>query len=133
MFNAKNTKKQGDIGLGAAIGYFTAQGHTVSIPLTDSQDYDLIVERNDGLKKVQAKTTRHKNKYGIYVVGLKMAGGNSKKNYIHKTCDELEYDLLFVLTEDDGAYVIPKDRLGSGQINLGKGYKQYKVTESDLR
>jgi hypothetical protein len=38
----KNTKKQGDVGL--AIGWFTSQGHTVCVHLTDSQDYDLVVE-----------------------------------------------------------------------------------------
>ena len=37
----KNSKKQGDIGLGIAIGWFATQGYTVCVPLTDSQDYDL--------------------------------------------------------------------------------------------
>ena len=37
-----NSKRQGNIGIGAAIAWFTVHGYTVSIPLTDSQDYDLI-------------------------------------------------------------------------------------------
>ena len=41
---AKNSKAQGDIGLSQAIAYFAKEGYTVCIPLTDSQDYDLIVE-----------------------------------------------------------------------------------------
>ena len=40
----KNTKEQGNIGLGVAIQYFTQNLYTVSLPLNDSQDYDLIVE-----------------------------------------------------------------------------------------
>ncbi len=52
-FNAKNSKKQGDIGLGAAIAYFTFKGFTVSIPLTDSQDYDLVVDDGHKLSRIQ--------------------------------------------------------------------------------
>ena len=42
-----NTNKQkGNCGLGMAIAYFSTNGYTVSIPLNDTQDYDLIVEKN---------------------------------------------------------------------------------------
>lgn len=40
----KNSKKQGDAGLGEAIAYFTRLGYTVQLPLTDSQDYALVVD-----------------------------------------------------------------------------------------
>lgn len=40
--HCKNTKEQGTIGLGKAIAYFTSRGFVVSIPLNDSQDYDLV-------------------------------------------------------------------------------------------
>ena len=33
--------------MGIAIGYFVAQGYTVSVPLTDSQDYDLIIDTSE--------------------------------------------------------------------------------------
>jgi hypothetical protein len=56
----KNSKKQGDVGMGVAIGYFAARGITVCIPLTDSQDYDLVIDLDDVLKKVQVKTTTSK-------------------------------------------------------------------------
>lgn len=44
MLRQHNPKKQGDAGLGVAIGWFTTHGYTMSVPLTDSQDYDLIVD-----------------------------------------------------------------------------------------
>ena len=44
MRKYKNSKKQGDAGLGIAIEYFTTKGYCVCIPLTDSQEYDLVVE-----------------------------------------------------------------------------------------
>ena len=48
----KYTNKHiGNAALGTAIGYFTNAGYTVSIPLTDTQDYDLIVDMNGVLKK----------------------------------------------------------------------------------
>ncbi len=47
-----NTNKQkGNTGLGIAIAYYTSNGYTVSIPLNDTQDYDLIVDKNDILNK----------------------------------------------------------------------------------
>lgn len=59
--NCKNTKQQGNIGLGVAIQYFTENMYLVSLPLNDSQDYDLIVEDRDGtLKKFKSKH-QHKN------------------------------------------------------------------------
>ena len=101
MFDkCKNSKKQGDIGLGSAIQYFSSIGNTVLIPLTDSQDYDLIIDDENRLYKVQVKTTSYKSKHNIYTVGLKMQGGNSKTNTIHKTANEIKYDLLFILTEE---------------------------------
>lgn len=56
--NAINSKKQGDIGMCYAIAYFSKMGYTVNIPITDSQDYDLIIDREGKLLKVQVKTTK---------------------------------------------------------------------------
>lgn len=49
------TKGQGNVGIAAAILYFTKQGCTVSVPLNDSQDYDLVVDLNNELKKSSGK------------------------------------------------------------------------------
>ena len=43
----KNSKKQGDAGLGQAIAYFTMLGYDIALPLTDSADWDLIVEMDE--------------------------------------------------------------------------------------
>ena len=50
-------KQKGNTSLGIAIAYFTSNGYTVSIPLNDTQDYDLIVEKNSILKIVQVKSS----------------------------------------------------------------------------
>lgn len=126
--NCKNSKQQGNIGIGKAIQYFTLNGYTVSIPLNDSQDYDLIVD-NGILNKVQVKTTKSLSKYGIYKVNLRVGGGNSKRNYVRKTGQEVKYDLLFVLCNDGSQYVIPKSYIESNKncLSLGEYCIQFKV------
>ena len=41
------------IGLAAAVFYFSTVNKAVSIPLIDNQEYDLLVEEGDEIKKVQ--------------------------------------------------------------------------------
>lgn len=126
----KNTKQQGNIGLGSAIQYFSQKLYTISLPLNDSQDYDLVVEDFDGtLKKVQVKTSTQLNEYGTYTVNLRVLGGNSKSNYVHKKGNEIVYDWLFVLCDNGDRYLIPKEvikDLKSG-VTVGKSYQEYKI------
>ena len=126
----KNTKEQGNIGLGVAIQYFTQKLYTVSLPLNDSQDYDLIVEDYDGiLKKVQVRTSIQLDKRGAYIVNLRVSGGNSKKNYVHKKGNEVIYDWLFALCNNGDRYLIPKEVIKHLKSNvvLGKCYQNYKI------
>lgn len=51
----ENTKRRGAVGLGAAVAYFTKLGYIVSIPLNDSQDYDLIIDDGSKLEKSKSK------------------------------------------------------------------------------
>ena len=129
MYNFKNSKKQGDSGMGAAIAYFTSLGKTVCIPLTDSQGYDIIIETSAGkLKKVQVKTTTYKGKYGNFRVSLKTCGGNQKV-YTAKLFDKSKIDYLFVLTSDNTCYLIPTKYLeATSEITLGLKYKRFKLS-----
>ena len=57
----KYTNKEiGNASLGTAIGYFTNTGYTVSIPLNDTQDYDLLVDFDGNIKKFWSKVLRIK-------------------------------------------------------------------------
>ena len=64
--NFDTNKEKGNSGLGMAIAYFTTKGYTVSIPLNDTQDYDLVIERCNKLYTVQVKATGCKTKYNVY-------------------------------------------------------------------
>lgn len=98
--NCKNSQSQGNVGMGQAIAYYTQKGYTVSIPLNDCQEYDLVVEYPEGLKKVQVKTTKHKAKSGNYIVNLRtMSGYKDKCTYKIGT-----YDILFAVDEMGRCY-----------------------------
>lgn len=55
------TKNIGRAGMALAIAYFGANGYTVSIPLNDTQWYDLIVEKEGKIQTVQCKATGSKD------------------------------------------------------------------------
>ncbi len=122
----RNTKKQGDAGLGIAIGWFSEQGLTVSVPLTDSQDYDLLVDSLDGLDRVQVKTTSYIRK-GKYEVSLSVKGGNKTRQKT-KRLDPTKVDSVYVITADGDKYWIPVTCLGGyGSIVLGDSYTPFRV------
>lgn len=120
-------KQKGNAGLGIAIAYFSANGYTVSIPLNDTQDYDIIIEKNGMLQKVQVKTTACKRKNGNYQVALKSCGGTNGKTY--KTIIDTNIDILFIVTENMDMYLIPKIIIKNrSTLNICQKYEQYRVT-----
>lgn len=122
-----NSRKQGDTGMGYAIAYFSKLGWTVSIPITDSQDYDLVVDNGEKLLKVQVKTSKFKTEHGIYQVSLRTCGGNRSGQTIKKF-DRNSSDLLFILLDNGDMYLIPRTSIrGASSINLGINMAMYKV------
>lgn len=123
-----NTKQQGDIGVAKAIYIYTALGYTISIPNTDNAKYDLVVEKNEKLNRVQVKTTTYKTQYGIYQAMLKTSGGNKSGTGKISKIDPLCVDLVFILTDDGTCYEFPSSFVdGKPHINLGKDKDKYKV------
>jgi hypothetical protein len=126
---------QGNMGLGKAIQFFTSHGVTVSIPLNDTQGYDLIVDINGNLNRVQVKTGRFsKGNDGKFLIGLKTAGGNSyysnkDSKYTIKKFDNTKSDLLFIYTADEKMYLIPTNEISvSSAITVGiEETKKYEV------
>ena len=108
LFNdCKNSHAQGNVGMGQAIAYYTLKGYTISIPLNDCQEYDLVVEYPDGLKKVQVKTTKHKAPSGNYIVNLRtMSGHKDKYEYRIGT-----YDIFLAIDELGRIYEFTSEEL----------------------
>lgn len=109
------TDLKGNIGLTKAISYFTEQGYTVSLPLTDSQCYDLIIEKEGILQTVQARYTGQIAPSGSYLCRLQTK--NSKKIYYN--IKDTFCDLLFCYCENGDTYLIPvKDIYNNTMISL---------------
>ena len=130
MFSNLTTVTQGGIGMAQAIATFAKLGHTVSIPLIDNQGYDLIVDKDGQLLKVQVKTTKQKAPSNNYVVELRRIRANRTQNTIH-TFNNQDTDLLYILTEEGVEYIIPcLEITAAGAITLGQKYDKYRLEGS---
>lgn len=119
-------KEKGNTGLGIAIAYYASNGYTVSIPLNDTQDYDLIVEKDNFLKRVQVKATSCKTKTGNFQVALKSCGGT--KGITYKRVIETCVEELFIVTKNIDIYIIPvKELKNKSTISICDKYNMYKV------
>lgn len=126
--NFSTNKEKGNAGLGIAIAYFSSHGYTVSIPLNDTQDYDLIIENHNVFQSVQVKTTGCKTKYGNYQVALKSCGGTKGSTY--KTVIDTKVHFLFIVTSNLSIYLIPIDDIcNRSTLNLCSKYDKYKISK----
>lgn len=120
---------QGNVGLGRAIAYYTANCIPVLLPLNDTQKYDLAVDKDGMLQRVSVKTTQGLNKNGTYyVVQLKNCGGASGKSTIRKF-DNTSCDILFIVTIEGIMYEIPTSLVKvTGALTLTDEWNKYIVT-----
>lgn len=124
--NFTTNKEKGNAALGMAIAYFAANGYIVSIPLNDTQDYDLIVDRKDRMERIQVKSSGCKTKYGITQVALKSCGGTKGKTY--KTVVDTNIDKIFIVNELGEMYLLPKSEIKNRcTLNLNENLDIYKV------
>lgn len=115
----ETNKQKGRAGIALAIAYFASNGYTVSIPLDDTQDYDLVVEKENRFQKVQCKATNAMTAYGSYTLSLRSCGGTKGTPYA--CVIEGSADLLFALCGDGTMYCIPINKLtAKNAINLRK-------------
>ena len=121
-----SNKDKGNSGLGIAIAYYSTNGYTVSIPLNDTQDYDLIVDKENILKKVQVKATSCRTNYDKYQVALKSCGGTKGKTY--KTIVDTNINELFVVTDAMDIFIIQIEIIkNKSTLNLCEKYEKYKI------
>ena len=120
---------QGNVGLGRAIAYYTANCIPVMLPLNDTQKYDLVVDKDGKLQRVSVKTTQGLNKTETsYVVQLKNSGGSAGKSAIRKF-DNTSCDILFIVTIEGTMYEIPSNVVNvSNMLTLTDDWNDYIVT-----
>lgn len=119
-----DSKHLRDAAVGYAVAWFLDRGYTPSIPVAQVI-YDLVVDSDAGLKRVQVKTTCQETRYGRWSASICHRRGNKQIRAAY-TRDEI--DLLFVMTGDHQVYLIPVEAVeGKLNIVLDRAYAQYRV------
>lgn len=95
----RETQRKGDIAVTQAIATFTRQGYDVSLPVTESAAYDLIIDTTTSLARVQVRYSSTPS------VELRRIHSNSQGYVIKKTAVNA-YDWLYVLYADGREYLI---------------------------
>lgn len=124
-----NRKQIGRIGLSMAINYFTIQGYTISLPINDTQWYDLIIEKDGKFETVQCKATATKSGE----IDFRSTGG-TKGTVYDNLLNHSELDWLFCVNKDLEMWLIPvKEITTSKQLTLrteptknNQGFQTYK-------
>jgi hypothetical protein len=101
----RETQYKGDVAVSQAIATFTRLGLDVSIPLTESASYDLIVDVDGRLIRVQVRYSSARQ------VALRRVHSNSK-GYVVKPPKPDSYDWLYILKSNGEEYLI-KDKIAN--------------------
>ena len=114
-----NTVLVGDIGESVAIAAFTTAGLVVSKPLSNNAKYDLIVELNNSLYKVQVKSTNSIKNDKMYFATKTTnysKGSWSSNTY---TKDDVDIFFLYCLENDwAGLYFLEDNTVAPINITL---------------
>lgn len=114
-----------------AIEWFAARGYVTSIPLEQAA-YDLVVESDAGLKRVQVKTTCRKDN-GCWSVAICRngydnsarlnAGGKRRR----RPYTRAEVDIFFIVTSSRDVYLVPIEVVeGQMGLVLDRKYKNFR-------
>jgi hypothetical protein len=130
---AVNRRVQGDIGELSAMEWLGSQGATVWVPFNHSPHVDLMAEFDDGLVKVQVKTStfQAKPKSGEerWKVAIATNGGNRSWTGLTKKFDPAKVDYLFVLVGNGRRWFIPSAFIEAArEVTLGGSkYSEFEI------
>lgn len=110
-------KHKGDIGVTKVIADLTEKGFNVSIPLSEHLKYDLIVEKEAKIKRVQVRFTSSVK--GAIPVKLKSSWSDKKGNHITKR-EKSDYDILAIFCPETMCvyYLKDEDFSNSSQVTI---------------
>ncbi len=111
----RNTQRKGDIAVAQSIASFTKFGWDVSIPLTESAAYDLIVDNGEIRARVQVRFTSSDE------VDLRRIHSNSTGYIVKKTRADA-YDWIYVLKSNGEEYLIKECLSGRRSVKPNKKY-----------
>jgi hypothetical protein len=128
-----NRRQQGDLGEASAIEWLTRMGALVLLPFGHSPDFDLVAYANEGLIRIQVKTSTQRlttpDGHERSAIALVTSGGNQSWAGIRKMIDPNRFDYLFALTGDGRRWFIPSTMLEArSSITLGgPKYSEYEI------
>ena len=122
------TKEKGDLAMGHAINHFISAGYEVCLPIGDKKSWDMVVEKDQQLMKVQVKYAGIYGRDNKCKAGLRITGGNKSSNNSKKYSDK-EFDFLFIYTERGERYCVPWSRVSArNEITIeDRKYMAFKV------
>lgn len=109
----RTTQRKGDIALTLAIATFTKLGYDVSVPITESAAYDIVVDTGEGLFRVQCKYSSSNE------IDLRCIHSNST-GYVVKTYAVNSFDWLYVYSPENGEYIYRESIAGRRSIRVSK-------------
>ena len=109
----RTTQRKGDLAVAQAIATFTRLGYDSALPITESAAYDIIVDKDNKLYRVQVRYSSTKD------VELRRIHSNSKGYVIKKTKKDA-YDWLYVLFPDRREYLVKRCMDGRRSIKPGE-------------
>lgn len=119
--------------IGEAVSWFLRRGYVASVPMAVAQ-YDLVVESDDGFKRVQVKSTTRRDKYGRWSVGIaRMEYGYTPERSANGTRKRRPYrpeeiDLFFISTVGREKYLVPLEATcGASSLTLDEKYLIYRI------
>ena len=108
----ETNKDKGRAGLSLAIAYYGTQGYTISLPLNDTQWYDLVIEKDGVFQTVQCKFTASQDG------AVKLTSSGGTKGKVYDKLLEHSIDILFCADAKMNMYSIPvQDLKLAGNIN----------------
>jgi hypothetical protein len=107
----RTTQRKGDVATARAVATFTELGWDVSLPLTESAAYDLVVDDGQHLRRVQCKYVSGRH------VDLRRIHSNPK-GYVVKRVAANAYDWLYVLRSDGSEYLVKQCLAGRRSVTV---------------
>jgi len=108
-----NKHQKGTISELFASAYFIKNGYIVSKPITDFNEYDLIVD-NGKLSRVQVKTIYFDNSQNRYMISCVTSHIRGNNRRINKKYNYNSFDILCAVEPEIGAvYLIPIEKVAS--------------------
>lgn len=111
-------KRIGNIGEAKAISWLVEHGISVSIPFGDNERYDLVIDNNGSLERVQVKTSGYCPHNGSITFKLHSSTYHTKSK--HNISYENDVDsFIFYDSINDFLYYIPISQvMGKKNINI---------------